>query len=126
MDSVKAKQFATLIETAINAVLKDHGFDCEVKGGTLGARDVLIPKLTIKPIGHDLQKHEFLTYAHVYGCTESDYQRVVTVKKEEFRIVGFDPNRRKYPVTARRVSDDKEIYLTIESLDQFRTKLAFV
>lgn len=120
MDSAQAQQLTKEIRPAIDAILKAHGYECEIRDLKLTGLDMLSSRLVIKPIGTDLQLQAFLTYAHLYGCTASDYKREVRSGGLLFYIIGFSPKRPKYPVDAIRVSDGKTFYLTRDCLDQLK------
>lgn len=126
MDHATAERFTKEIQPAIDAILKAHGYECEIRDVTAAGLDMMSSKLIIKPIGTDLQLQAFMTYAHLFGLTASDYKREVRSGSHVFRIIGFTLKRTRYPVDAIRVSDSKRYNLPRECLDQLKAAPAKV
>ena len=73
--------------------------------------------MTVKVESNDLYTEEavekkFRETAFLYGLKPKDYKRKFTSKGELYELIGFQPNRDKYPLLARRVKDGKEILFT--------------
>ncbi len=52
-------------------------------------------------------ERDFRLYADGYGLKPTDINRVFVSNGEKFKITGLKPSRRKYPVSAERVRDNK-------------------
>ena len=53
----------------------------------------------------DPERLRFEVLAEAFGLSAEDYGRQFSTGREIFRIVGIDPRRPKYPISAERVSD---------------------
>lgn len=64
----------------------------------------------------DVEKRAFENYAWHFNLKPNDYGRTFTVKGKAYRITGIKPRRRKYPITAVRVSDNAPFKFPIEAV----------
>ena len=58
----------------------------------------------------------FEALAEDFGPSPDDFGREFSTGRERFRVVGIDPRRPKYPVSATRVPDGKGYKFTAENV----------
>ena len=80
-------------------------------------------KLELAVIGGDgksarREAEEFAKYHAMYGLEASDLGQVVTLNREEHRLVGLAPNRPKYPIVMERVRDGKLVLCTEDVIEK--------
>jgi hypothetical protein len=62
------------------------------------------------------ERLRFEALAEAYGLSAADYGRRVSNGRETFRIVGIDPRRPKYPVSAERIPDGQGFKFTADQV----------
>ena len=60
----------------------------------------------------DPERLRFEALAEAFGLSAADYGRHFSTDRETFRIVGIDPRRPKYPISAERISDGQGFKFT--------------
>jgi hypothetical protein len=100
------KKLATLIQNeatiALEAIAAKHGMTVRAHGGSLGDLSTIL-KFEFKPAGEalaDAERKEFESYATVFGLAPSDYGATFVANNKQYRLVGFDLKRRKFPILA--------------------------
>ena len=81
-------------------------------------------KLTVESnvkFSEEGQRKDFERSCILYGLKPEDYGKVISVEVrrgvfEDFKLIGFENSRRKYPLRAIRQSDKKEMLLTTDVL----------
>lgn len=68
------------------------------------------------------EKERFGLIATAYGLSPSDYGRIFETRGEQFRIVGIEPRRHKYPISVERVSDSQRFKFATENVKMFLSK----
>ena len=91
-----AKSYGLRVDQAdgFNADLP-HSFDFELKVGVPQADGSL----------HDPEKHLFEALAYHYGLEPSDFGREFSDQGHVFQLVGINPKRPKYPISAIRLDN---------------------
>lgn len=75
--------------------------------------------------GESKEANEFNKYCSYYGLQPSDLNRVITTPNGEgYQIKGLDRQKRKYCISAIRVSDGKEFGLTLDFVKKGLATLA--
>lgn len=64
----------------------------------------------------DPERLRFEALAEAFGLSASDYGRQFSTGRETFRIVGIDPRRPKYPVSAQRIPDGQGFKFTSDQV----------
>jgi hypothetical protein len=64
----------------------------------------------------DPKRLRFEALADAFGLSATDYGRQFSTARETFRIVGIDPRRPKYPVSAERISDGQGFKFTSDQV----------
>ncbi len=107
---------------ACRKIAADHGLIVE-SAGWRG----LDPGLSFEPVfrvsipasdgtAFNLEKDMFEFLAERYGLEPSDLGREFSNGREQFRIVGIDPNRPRYPISAERIPDRRGYKFTAENV----------
>lgn len=60
----------------------------------------------------DPERLRFEALADAFGLSATDYGRQFSTGRETFRLVGIDPRRPKYPISAERISDGQGFKFT--------------
>ncbi|MDT8855942.1 hypothetical protein RNZ50_13155 [Paracoccaceae bacterium Fryx2] len=64
----------------------------------------------------DPERLRFEALAEAFGLSATDYGRQFSTGRETFRIVGIDPRRPKYPVSAERIPDGQGFKFTSDQV----------
>jgi len=64
----------------------------------------------------DPESLRFEALAEAFGLSAADYSRQFSTGRETFRIVGIDPRRPKYPVSAERIPDGQGFKFTADQV----------
>ena len=64
----------------------------------------------------DPERLRFEALAEAFGLTAADYDRQFSTGRETFRIVGIDPRRPKYPISAERIPDGQGFKFTLDQV----------
>lgn len=64
----------------------------------------------------DPERLRFEALAEAFGLSAADYGRRFSIGRETFRIVGIDPRRPKYPVSAERIPDGQGFKFTADQV----------
>jgi hypothetical protein len=62
------------------------------------------------------ERLRFEALAEAFGLTAADYGRQFNTGRETFRIVGIDPRRPKYPISAERIPDGQGFKFTVDQV----------
>ena len=62
------------------------------------------------------EKEFFAAAAEHIGLKASDFEREFSVDGDRYRIIGIDPRRPKYPISAERISDRRACKLPIDQV----------
>ena len=91
------------ITAAVAAVCEEHGLTVEREGGRFDPSSYRCEYVirVLEAHADDGDRAEFNLHAHLFGLTNDDFGREFTSGGKEFRLVGFKPTNRKYPVIGR-------------------------
>ena len=64
----------------------------------------------------DPERLRFEALAEAFGLSAADYGRQFSTGRESFRIVGIDPRRPKYPISAERIPDGQGFKFTSDQV----------
>ena len=64
----------------------------------------------------DPERLRFEALAEAFGLSAADYGRQFITGRDTFRIVGIDPRRPKYPVSAERIPDGQGFKFTADQV----------
>lgn len=64
----------------------------------------------------DPERLRFEALVEAFGLSPADYSRQFSAGRELFRIMGIDPRRPKYPVSAERIPDGQGFKFTSEQV----------
>jgi hypothetical protein len=64
----------------------------------------------------DPEKLLFEALAEAFGLSATDYGRQFSTGRETFRVVGIDPRRPKYPISAERIPDGQGFKFTADQV----------
>lgn len=64
----------------------------------------------------DPERLRFEPLAEAFGLSAEDYGRQFSTGRETFRLIGIDPRRPKYPISAERVPDGQGFKLTADQV----------
>ena len=121
-DALVLRKLQPEIEAALAAVGRRHGIT--IRAGTARFRESTAElKLELAVIGGDgrsarREAEEFAKYHAMYGLEASDLGQVVTLNREEHRLVGLAPNRPKYPIVMERLRDGKVVLCTEDVIEK--------
>lgn len=87
-----------------NAKYDDSSIDFNVKTVVLGEGET------------NMEEALFRQYAPLFGFREKDYGKVFFYGENKFKLIGFNPKARKYPVLARDISNDTCYKLPLDAL----------
>ena len=60
------------------------------------------------------ERLRFEAFAEAFGPSADDYGRQFSTGRETFRVIGIDPRRPKYPISAERIPDGQVFQFTAE------------
>jgi hypothetical protein len=64
----------------------------------------------------DPERLRFEALAEAFGLSSTDYGRQFSTDRESFRVVGIDPRRPKYPISAERIPDGQGFKFTADQV----------
>ena len=64
----------------------------------------------------DPERLRFEALAEAFGLSSTDYGRQFSADRESFRVVGIDPRRPKYPISAERIPDGQGFKFTADQV----------
>lgn len=64
----------------------------------------------------DPEQLRFEALAEAFGLSATDYWRQFSTGRENFRVVGIDPRRPKYPISAERIPDGQGFKFTADQV----------
>lgn len=109
-----------IVLDAVNAALKDHGYEAVIQGGKFGT-NTFEPKLIIKLGGIDLDKMKFEGTAPLFGLKPADYGTQLDFRGVSYTLVGLNLRRPTYPVEARTV-DGRRFKLPASAIEHLKAK----
>lgn len=71
-------------------------------------------KITVT--GADGDKKIFEKYCNLFGLKDSDYGRIVNLKGDDYKIVGLELKRSKFPIVVENVKTKKKVSTTEEAI----------
>ena len=107
-------------EEALTAIAVKHGLTLDRKGRTYRRDSLpvmfqfLIKELDTNGNAMDSKAKDFMKHAGLYGLSEKDFLAVFRSNGELFRVTGFKPRARKYPVLAESVLTGKTYKFSAE------------
>ena len=107
-------------EEALTAIAEKHGLTLDRKGRTYRRDSLpvmfqfLIEELDADGNAMGAGAKDFIKHASLYGLKEDDFGAEFHSNGELFRITGFKPRARKYPVLAEKVRDGKTYKFPVE------------
>ena len=121
-DALLLKKLGPEIEAALAGLGRRHGITIRV-GGARFRESTADLKLELAVVGGDgkvarKETEEFEKYHALFGLEPGDLGRVITLDREEHRLVGLAPNRPKYPLVLERVRDGKTVLCTADVLEK--------
>jgi hypothetical protein len=104
------KEFKKIIKSL------EEKFDVRIELGTMSYDpDVnLTTKMTVTVAGAD--ETLFKRHCQMYGLKESDYGKIVNLEGEDFKIVGLEPKRSKFPIALENVRTQRRALTTREMI----------
>ena len=105
MTTVIDRDLALRLSAQAEDVLRKHfnaqGFTllrepCKYSSSELSLRMKLVPD------GADPEREEFVRSGHWLGLTPEDFERVVTIAGAEYKLVGVNLRRPKFPIVGAR------------------------
>jgi hypothetical protein len=121
-DALVLKKLQAEIEATLAALGRKRGIT--IRAGTARFRERTAEfRLELAVIGGDgrsarKEAEEFAKYHAMYGLEASDLGQVVTLNREEHRLVGLAPSRPKYPIVMERVRDGKVVLCTEDVIEK--------
>ncbi|MBC8428244.1 hypothetical protein H8D04_00030 [bacterium] len=108
LDRNTVKMISNDIEKALGDVANKYNVVIN-RGNASFTSDNMTLKLNVSTIGNDgnvmtKEATDFNTYASMYGITKS-LGDVVNYMGGEYKIVGFKPRSKKYPVIVEKLND---------------------
>ncbi|CAN1576206.1 hypothetical protein MCELHM10_03908 [Paracoccaceae bacterium] len=64
----------------------------------------------------DPERLRFEALAEAFGLSPTDFGRRFSTGRESFRVVGIDPRRPKYPISAERIPDGQGFKFTADQV----------
>jgi hypothetical protein len=65
---------------------------------------------------YSTEKAMFEILSEGYGLRPSDYGRILKIDGEAFRITGINPSRPKYPISVKRLADERSYKFSAENI----------
>lgn len=107
---------------ALEAVAEKHGLKLERKHCTYSSEELPVAfkfitvQLDTNGNAMDSRAKDFIRYASLYGLSESDFLAEFSRRGKTYRICGFKPRARKYPVLAECVQDGKTYKFPVDTV----------
>ncbi len=64
----------------------------------------------------DPERLRFEALAEAFGLSATDFGRQFSTGRESFRVIGIDPRRPKYPISAERIPDGQGFKFTADQV----------
>jgi len=115
MDRATLRKVADIVERASTAALEAEGFTARYTGGNFDDRTGML-KLEVVPVAKDGESgatREGAMLERMGGTVGTTFVRA----GRQYRILGYVPSRRKYPISAERLPDGKRFKFGREVLD---------
>jgi len=125
MNRQKAGEVATDMEAAIQEVLTKHGLILEKRtgryGSSIGTLSVKFDfsEVTSSDDGTEIPS-SFRSKCARYGLREEHYgAEFVSFSGERYRIAGINSRARKYPISCKRVRDEKGFKFSAQDVQRY-------
>jgi hypothetical protein len=122
-DKPSCKMVGQEIEKALQAFAAQHGITIQYGGGSIKSDIDFSLKLRLQvadPAAREAgERQEFKMYCGIYHLTEDHYGKVAQINGRAMRLVGFAPNRPKFPLKAQCLDNGEIRLLTEKSLPRF-------
>lgn len=119
IDKQMLEQFRKDFQEAVKGLESKYGMVISLGRITYGY-DEFVGKLEAKS-GDDkdeVMKREFEQNCASVGLDPEDYGQVFTQQGKEYKIIGLDLSKRKYPVIVKEVLTDKTVRCTVNYVKQ--------
>lgn len=120
-DKPTCRTLAKDIEAALAEVAKKHGVTIQYAGGRFQDTSLAM-KLEVKVADPEVQAKaaqiEFASLAPLFRLTGAHYGREFTAQGKRYRLVGFQPRKRKYPIRAHDIAAGKDILFSEMIIDR--------
>lgn len=107
------------IDAALAVVAKKHGITLSIGNISFDANSF---RTTLSAKGsedtNENEQVEFLANAGKIGLDNKAYGAIFSSNGSDFEIVGVVPRRRKYPISARKVSNGGSFKFTMDAIPQ--------
>lgn len=105
------------LEEALKQVAEKHNIQIVVGNASFTSNDVnwKIQMLAKDDSGkvHDRLAEDFKFYANALGMKPEDLGKEFTVGRDKYRLKGYNGKKRKFPIVAINLSNNKEYGLTL-------------
>lgn len=120
-DIANVREFERELKEFLGPFAEKWGVTMRGAGGTFGDGR-LVARIEFKPTDDsgELEKAAFARAAFMFGLTPDDYGRTFNSRGTKYMIVGFAPNRPKFPILCRPVLGGKDMLfqdLVLQKLD---------
>ena len=68
---------------------------------------------------YDVNRKAFIRNCGAYGLNQEDFDRRFTYKNKEYVIIGINPNKRKYPIACKCLTDNITYNFPIDLLKRY-------
>ena len=103
--------FRKKVEMALKEVGKELRIDIEV--GKISYEDVQFDcKLKVKKNDVDADRINWEKYCMQYGLKKEDYGKVIKSNGANYKLIGFDPKKRKFSIVALDLKTNNKVGMT--------------
>ena len=103
-------------EAALQDIAKKYSIEIKQFGGTMKSDAEVVLKFRFQSKNEETLRSAFAKHAKFYYCKPDDFGRRATVNRREVELIGFELERRKYPIKLRDVETGKVSLFTREVL----------
>lgn len=112
-------------EMRLKEVADELGLKVEFNGGKF-TDTTYEPKIKVSvlhtPDGKDAAQAEFEKLALIYGARPEDYGRTFNHGRDTYKLIGFQPSRRRFPIRAKNLTNGTEQLFTTQVLKTLEAK----
>lgn len=112
------KDFMEFRENAKQALKEvESKFGIEINMGNISySEEAFTCKLEAKRTDIDADFVNWKKNCVYYGLAEEDYDSIISIRNGKYKLKRFDNKKRKYPIIAENIIDNKMIGLTVEAV----------
>ena len=104
--------FRKEIKNAVKGVEEKFGVEIEFSSIKYDDSQFTIKTTVLNGSKEEAMKKEFNKYCALLGLKEEHYGAIISHKNEQYKIVGLQLNRRKYPIEVENIVTGERILLT--------------